>query len=55
MSSPAIPRLPETPCLVTYADGSKVISSFESVAKYRALYGEPSFTVSAIPKAEGAK
>lgn len=38
----------QTPCLVTYSDGSTVVCSYETVAKYRALYGEPTFTVSPI-------
>lgn len=44
-----------TPCLVVFTDGLKLVSSVETIAKYRALYGEPTtFKVSALPK-EGSK
>ena len=47
ISKPVAAR-PFTPCFVTYSDGSIVVCSHETVAKYKAIYGEPTFKVSPL-------
>ncbi len=47
----------ETPCLITFSDKSTLVCSLETVAKYKAIYGDqgnPPFEVSAIPQKEEA-